>query len=277
MALGSFPSGGFVATHIIRLTYCLRMPLPWNNFKGNSPGSSPDSPGPGRCCPYPGSCWPQNQSVPGTELRTSPGPTPRSQHCLALPGEGTGASARWRGHGPSTPCPCPGSEQGLSWCLFPGKGRGRGQAAPAVALSILPGGFTPKALSVLCRERKYWKISPFCAVPTVSGSAGVCRAGPSASQRPLSPASPKGRAGTGQGCGAAAPDRGERTRSPRGLRGRSLGYSGSWHPPALVHNSFSEPDVPKPPRSSRAGQSHRAHRTLLLPPVLREHFHGADE
>lgn len=80
-----------LATHIITHTYCLRMPLTWNNFKGRSPGSSPESPGPGRSFLYPGTCWPRNQGIPGTELRTSPAPLhTTSWHCLALPkGGGT--------------------------------------------------------------------------------------------------------------------------------------------------------------------------------------------
>lgn len=116
-----------LATHIITHTYCLRMPLTWNNFKGSSPGSSPESPGPGRSCLYPGTCWPPNKGIPGTELRTSLDPLhTTSWHCLALPSEWTRASAQGRGHmprhSPSTPCPCPGTEKWLRWCLFLGKG-----------------------------------------------------------------------------------------------------------------------------------------------------------
>lgn len=144
-------------------------------------------------------------------------------------------------HSPSTPCPCPGTEQGLSWFLFLGKGWGRGQAVTAMALSILPGGFTPKALGVLCRERKYQKISPFCAIPTVSGSAGACRA----VSQPVSLVSCRPQrqgwhwAGRAMGlCSASshtakpAPHhapRGEHRRSPRGLKEKGWGCAGCWH------------------------------------------------
>lgn len=83
------------------------------------------------------------------------------------------------------------------------------------------------------------KISPFCAIPTVSGSAGICRAGPSASQHPLSSASPKAKrqgwhwAGSAMGLRSAssrtakpAPchtPRGELRWSPRGLKGKGWG------------------------------------------------------
>lgn len=89
-----FPIRGILATslatHIITHTYCLHMPLTWNNFKGSSPGPSPESLGPGRSCLYPGTCWLQNQGIPGTELRTSLDPlNTTGWHSLALPGEGT--------------------------------------------------------------------------------------------------------------------------------------------------------------------------------------------
>lgn len=190
--------------------HVFNMQQPQGKLSGLQP-PAPESPGPTRSCPCPGTSRFQNRAAPGTELSISPGPASRSR--LALPGEGTRAGAQRRGTRASAqlwhaPCPCPGTERQLGWCLCWGEGRGRGgRAVPVVALSNLPGGFTPHALNALSREGKYWKISPFCTIPTVAGSPGICKTGPCASQRPSGPCQPRGQdwhwAGNAMGPGIA--------------------------------------------------------------------------
>lgn len=252
------------------------MSVPCSSPRENTPGSSS---GPARSHPC---------SRPDAELGISPGSAFHSQ--AAPPGEGTRAGAHGGVPDPrccrgACPALCPGTEQRLAWCLGSGEGRGRGTGGACHGLSILPGGFTPHARNALRREilenllpcaRLSWGLRRWAPCPLPALTAGLA---------------------SGEHChgpGIAFPPRQPGGTQPGsdGIRGAGSGGRCFPTPPspgcrsAPFHTScplrrWQEPAAPCPRAApwylSGTGRPGRAHRTLLLPSVLREHVHGADE